>query len=120
MGKCTKCGKKAGFMMSMCSECIDSGQQEIQKKLEQKSDATVSSPEPQKYETEDTFVFDKRVCVWSGVAFLGVGLYLLGNPVDPAVASSNIVNLQRLTIGQTFSIVGAIFMAAGIRPQHKP
>lgn len=50
-------------------------------------------------------------CVLTGLLFLGVGLhFLLWN-------TSEVVNLHRLTLGETFSIVGAIFLAVGIRPR---
>lgn len=64
-------------------------------------------------------------CIIVGLFALSVGLFLLFNPgvpvQDPAGvlrdATPEVVNLQRLTIGQTFSIIGAIFLAAGIRPR---
>lgn len=56
------------------------------------------------------------------------GLYLLVNPgvkVDAASLGalgasipSEVVNLQRLTMGETFTIVGAIFLAAAWRPRQ--
>ena len=49
-----------------------------------------------------------------GVIFLLGGLYFL--IVDPASAGSSIINIQKMAIGETFSIVGAIFIAAQWRP----
>jgi len=54
-------------------------------------------------------------CVILGVFFLVVGLYFLLNPSN---AGSDVANVHRLTLGETFSIMGAIFLAAGIRPRE--
>jgi len=60
-----------------------------------------------------------------GLAFMLVGLNFLFNPGVPvdgayrgigSVLPDNVVNLQRLTMGETFTIVGAIFLAAAWRP----
>lgn len=59
-----------------------------------------------------------------GLAFLAAGLYFLFNPslppADPTerLLGRDIVNVQRLAFGQTFSIVGAILVAAGARPRR--
>jgi hypothetical protein len=55
-----------------------------------------------------------------GIVFLAVGFwFLLVSPGegDAAILGQTVVNLQRLTIGETSAIVGAIFLAAGIRPR---
>jgi hypothetical protein len=51
---------------------------------------------------------------------MGVGLWFLLNPELPGASmySSDVINLQRLSIGQTFTLVGAIFLAVGIRPRR--
>jgi hypothetical protein len=61
----------------------------------------------------------------AGLLFFGIGMFLLFNPEAPpainrplpfAPESSGVVNLQRLFLGETFSIVGAVFLAAAWRP----
>jgi hypothetical protein len=52
---------------------------------------------------------------------LAIGLYFLLNPEAPAQYgssySSGVVSIQKLTLGDTFTIVGAIFLAAAWRPR---
>ena len=51
-----------------------------------------------------------------GILFEVIGLYFL--LVGPSVATTgDIVNLHRLTLGETFTIAGAIFVAAQWRPR---
>lgn len=52
-----------------------------------------------------------------GCLFLAIGFYFL--LIDPGSSTSvgNIANLQKLNIGQTCSIIGAIFIAAEWRPR---
>lgn len=52
-----------------------------------------------------------------GIIFLAIGFYFLA--IDPGYASSagNFVNLQKLNIGQTCAVIGAIFVAAEWRPR---
>jgi hypothetical protein len=59
-----------------------------------------------------------------GLGFMAAGLYLLLNPgvhVDSELAGGlfpgGVANLQKLTMGETFTIVGAIFLAAAWRPR---
>jgi uncharacterized membrane protein HdeD (DUF308 family) len=53
-------------------------------------------------------------CFVFGFVSLAAGLYFLFNPSEGV---SNITNLHRLTLGETFTICGSIFIAAGIRPR---
>lgn len=59
-------------------------------------------------------------CLATGTLFLVVGLYFLFNPSEPGAYGevSHVANIHRLTIGETLSIVGAIFLAAGLRPRQ--
>lgn len=63
-----------------------------------------------------------------GLLFFAVGMFYLFNPAAPtdpetavgslaAALPMRVANLQRLAIGQTFSIVGAIFCAVAWRPR---
>ncbi|BCB08134.1 hypothetical protein HHSLTHF2_20240 [Vreelandella venusta] len=54
-----------------------------------------------------------QILGWIGCLFIAVGFYFL--LIDPG--SGNIANLQKLNIGQTCSIIGAIFVAAEWRPR---
>lgn len=55
-----------------------------------------------------------ELCVTIGVVLLLVGGYYLLNPSEEHASA---VNLQRLAIGATASIVGAIFLASAVRPR---
>ena len=59
------------------------------------------------------------ICLILGLVGLIGGVYILLNPSDSSaeVFGRNIVNQHRLVIGQTLTIVGAIFLAVGIRPR---
>lgn len=63
------------------------------------------------------------LCVWLGVIFLAIGAWFLLNPSTEfggSLQSSGFpafINIHRLYIGQTSAIVGAIFLAVGIRPR---
>jgi hypothetical protein len=59
-------------------------------------------------------------CITLGIAFMLVGFYFLALAPGESTgfdALPQVANLHRLTIGETCSIVGAIFLAAGIRPR---
>lgn len=57
------------------------------------------------------------ICITLGLIGLALGFYFLY--VEPTSSTSTTtVNLHRLTLGQTATIVGAIFLAAGIRPRR--
>ena len=55
---------------------------------------------------------------WSGAVMMLVGLYFLFRPVGGEVLGQEIVNFQKLTIGETFTISGAVFLAAALRPRR--
>ena len=60
----------------------------------------------------------ERGCTLLGLICLAAGAYLLvGNP---SAAGADVVNLQRLYLGQTAAIVGSIFLAAAWRPRLTP
>ena len=58
-------------------------------------------------------------CIVLGVVFVALGFYFLISPSEGEVEilGRTVVNLHRLALGQTSAIVGAIFLAAGIRPR---
>lgn len=58
--------------------------------------------------------------VTPGIAFMLVGVYFLATAPSESTgfdAIPQVANLHQLTIDETCSIVGAIFVAAGIRPR---
>jgi hypothetical protein len=59
------------------------------------------------------------LCIILGLVGLIGGVYILLNPADSSaeIFGRSIVNQHRLVIGQTLTIVGAIFLAVGIRPR---
>lgn len=66
-------------------------------------------------------VYSSRgTCIVLGILLLLVGVYFL--VVSPSAGGAellgrDIVNLQRVYVGQTAAICGSIFLAAGIRPR---
>ncbi|WP_311950446.1 hypothetical protein [Halomonas piscis] len=58
---------------------------------------------------------DKAVLGWVGIASVLIGGFVLVNPT--AGGESNVANFHMLTIGETLSIVGAIFIAMQWRPR---
>ncbi|WP_445012008.1 hypothetical protein [Vreelandella stevensii] len=58
-----------------------------------------------------------QVLGWIGCLFLAIGFYFLLIDSGSSTSMGNIANLQKLNIGQTCSIIGAIFIAAEWRPR---
>ena len=58
------------------------------------------------------------ICVTLGLTFIVIGLFLLMNPEGGELMGRSIVNMQKLAVGQTFCIMGSIFMAAALRPRR--
>jgi hypothetical protein len=57
-------------------------------------------------------------CIGLGLLFLAAGAwFLVVDPTGGEVMGRSIVNSHKVTLGQTAAIVGAIFLAAGIRPR---
>lgn len=111
--KCSECGKSTfihygGAEDPLCKKCLS-----ILKKTEfspRKNTIKNKNVERQLYEAP---------MPWMGVLgifLLIVGLYFL--LLDPSMPSSaGIVNIQKLSIGQTMSVVGAIFIGFQWRPR---
>jgi hypothetical protein len=59
------------------------------------------------------------LCIALGIAFMLAGGYflLIAPGGSTEFGARAIANIHRLTLGETSSIVGAIFLAAGIRPR---
>jgi hypothetical protein len=63
------------------------------------------------------------LCLCLGLVCAGVGLYFLlvapGNPdaVSSLEGGAQIVNLQRLAIGQALTVSGAVFLAVALKPR---
>lgn len=114
MGKCTVCGERAEPMMLMCPACIDKQPVEDGEQIQAASGTEVTTPTSTRL-----FGYDKeKLCIGIGVGFMLLGVFfLLISPSVGEAFGSPVVNLQRLYIGQTSAIIGAIFMAVGIRPR---
>jgi hypothetical protein len=84
------------------------------------SPSTVSRPAANTTPSQERrSVGSESLCVGFGIVFLAVGFwFLVINPGEGAILGLTVVNLQRIAIGQTSAIVGAIFLAAGIRPRR--
>lgn len=61
---------------------------------------------------------ESSVLVWSGAVMMLIGLYFLVSPGGGEVLGQEIVNIQKLTIGETFTISGAVLLAAALRPRR--
>jgi hypothetical protein len=62
----------------------------------------------------------ESACIVLGLLLLLVGAYfLIVNPSEggAGILGRDVVNLQRLYLGQTAAICGAVFLAAGLRPR---
>ncbi|MDI5934671.1 hypothetical protein [Halomonas kalidii] len=122
--KCDRCGKNTlinygNSSKNLCEKCADSssGSQqcihEDQNILEGRVDSNSDVNRGVASES------DSQATPWMGVVgvlLLVAGAYFLF--VDPgAPSSSGIVNLQKMSIGQTFSIIGSIFVGFQWRPR---
>jgi hypothetical protein len=119
MATCKECGVvDAGFLSDVCGSCIHKRHRApdyIETPVVQAS----ANDARQQVATERG---SQKLCVYVGLFFMVLGLYFLLNPEVPVadglgIAVSYVANIHRLTLGQTFSIVGAIFLASGIRPR---
>jgi hypothetical protein len=121
MAICKVCGvRKAGLFSDLCVDCMDKPE---------KSSPTSQPVAPPDVASDTTRTdFQEQgsasTCITLGVMSLLIGLYFLA---DPTTASSSaygsvdmpqIANIHKLTLGETFSIMGAIFLAAGLRPRR--
>lgn len=126
MAKCSRCGKPAGWLYSLCQVCINLSEEESRSKVQAET-ATQSQATPSTATTPLQHPTIPRenggsefLCLLLGLGFLVAGLYFL--ILAPSEGTSeylgrDIANLHRLTLGQTFSIMGAIFLAAALRPR---
>jgi hypothetical protein len=83
------------------------------------NDSRLSVVAPQVAVTQATYRGNVGLCIGLGIVFLIIGGLLLVFPSsgDSGFLGRPVVNLQRLYIGQTTAIIGAIFLAVGIRPR---
>lgn len=115
------CGYEAGDYDVVCSKCGSGRPKSIDEpKLDaEKHGGTDSSGQT----TGAASIFYQKgsteACIGLGILFLLIGVCVLLYPSlgDAEIMGRSVVNLQLLTIGQTSSIVGAVFLAAGIRPR---
>lgn len=119
--KCDACGKKTLInygdsqknLCSKCSDMADVNPSKVDVEPENNSSNSTSVKADHSHTEED------QSPPWMGIAgvlLLLAGLYFL--VLDPgSPASAEIINLQKISIGQTLSIVGAIFIGFQWRPR---
>ena len=128
MARCRECGKPTGWLVQMCDACYARMKaQELSKPASRASalgaDASGTEGGPS---LSDGRVASSpgeaprdagsaEVCIGLGGLLALVGLYFL--LVAPTVDGS-VVNFQRLYLGQTAAICGAVLFAAGVRPRR--
>jgi hypothetical protein len=118
-------------MMSMCPDCIQSSQQRLQAELSAANEekvhaqhlASSTAAAPSGSEPGRSYAVQAgsaAACVLIGTFLLLIGFFFL--VVSPSEGGSellgrDVINLQRLYLGQTSAICGAVFLAAGLRPR---
>jgi hypothetical protein len=121
MAKCTVCGAKTSFMMSMCDSCIESGRQRDLDAIDRANvERGVQSQPLGITPTGSTSAGSEGACLLVGGLLLAVGFFfLVVNPSEGGaeLLGHQVVNLQRIYLGQTSAICGAVFLAAGMRPR---
>jgi hypothetical protein len=127
IAQCPKCRADIGdaHPYSWCAECGEQLPQEIAAKLPAAQIRTVSPSRKNRglclHDTPERGY--GPLCITLGVVFLLIGGWFLLNPASEmgeSLQSSGLplfINIHRLYIGQTSAIVGAIFLAVGIRPR---
>ena len=125
--KCKKCGERESrFPSDLCAQCSD----ELCAPRELRPDGLNPNPEPMSGPPQQVAAPSNHapwqgsaaLCILLGLACLAIGTYLL---IDPTVTvpdyagigTDKVTNIHMMTLGGTLSIVGAIFLAAGIRPR---
>jgi hypothetical protein len=109
MAVCMTCGvEKAAFMSDLCTRCVDKA---------------IPAPKVERVPPAGTTRMPEKgsaaSCIALGVVALLIGLFFLIDPSSgsPEYGMPHVANIHKLTLGQTFSIMGAIFLAAGLRPR---
>lgn len=130
MATCKRCGKeKAAFLSDVCGKCINEMYSQKASSEEHGSDGLkrdsdqAELPASQAMSTQQAaWRGSTELCILMGLACMAIGAYLL---IDPTVSvpgyagigREKVANIHMMTLGETLSIVGAIFLAAGIRPR---
>lgn len=128
MAVCKGCGADAGLLSEYCSKCAHdrwvtppddaASKSELRPDgLAPPSDRLAPAPASATYWRGST-----ELCILLGLACLFAGGYFLINPTVAVpsyagIGTDQVVNFQKLVMGATLSLVGAIFLAAGIRPR---
>ncbi len=138
MAKCSECGKPAGFIMSVCQECVGKQAKRERERIARVNSQTMAAADYQAVGDADRRPLSPgtsvraqsphqpesgsaQACVSLGIIFSAIGIwFLLLSPGEGSaeILGRSVVNLQRLAIGQTSSIVGAIFLAVALRPRR--
>lgn len=122
MAMCKRCGhRRVGLLTDYCSACApvaySSGHPIESDAVPEAPAASATTPEHARGNGGSS-----SACALIGVACLAAGGYLLMDPTSAkagplGIDIGQVVNLQLLTIGQTLAVIGAIFLAAAIRPR---
>jgi hypothetical protein len=120
MATCTRCGQPAGLMHTLCDRCLD-----------EREAGVAAPPSPLAWARPSSGVSesDKRTGLSAiGVLALAAGVYFLLHAEVPreslgavgqAMDTFNVppvANLQRLIVGQTLALIGALFLGFAWRP----
>ena len=130
MATCKRCGSKdAGFLSDVCGKCINemyspkaSSEEPGSDGLKRDSDQA-ELPAAQAISTQQaTWRGSTELCILLGLACLAAGAYFLIDPtIEVAgyagIGTEKVANIHKMTLGETLAILGAIFLAAGIRPR---
>lgn len=118
MGTCIYCGKEAA----------DSGggfHDECRRNYERQHVAVVPATTAATPSAQEDVPIGLVVLNMLGFIAMGIGLYLLlGDPSEApqtysVIPEPRVINLHRVFIGQTFTVVGAVFLAAAWRPRSR-
>lgn len=133
---CPKCNASIGdaHPYAWCSECGEPLGKDVLSQIPSQvaaaqASASMSTTKPQGESGQTSPRSEYRgslsACLTLGLFCLGVGFYfLLVNPSEEiggdyvAIQGSRVANIHRLTLGETFSIMGTIFLAVGLRPRE--
>ena len=125
MDICTKCGKEIAGA-DLYRDPVDGARMHRACYFTSRSLASpVAAPSEPTIAAPATSGGSTAACATIGTLALAIGLWFLLNPslAVETVGSyglretSNVVNLQRLAIGETLTIVGAIFLGFAMRPR---
>lgn len=122
MAMCKRCGhRRVGLLTEYCGECAplaySSGNTVESDTTQEPPAAPVNGPA-----SPQAGGGSAGACALIGLACLAIGGYLLIDPTITVpgyagIGTEKVANIHMMTLGETLSIIGAIFLAAAIRPR---